>query len=175
LADVRRKEIEGFQDTPKSPLIEQACDACIKDAEARELREPTLYKFRLLFRQMKEFAHTEGVVYVGNYQRALKTLFELAGTPRVHAHLFRHTFATNLLLQGVPLETVSQLLGHASTTITERSYRHWVKGRQEKLEGAVKIRGHNWARNSTSSYKTAKNPHKTWALIWWRRGELEYS
>jgi hypothetical protein len=40
-----------------------------------------------------------------------------------------------------------------------------VKGRQEKLEGAVKIRGHNWARNSTSSYKTAKNPHKTWALI----------
>jgi integrase/recombinase XerD len=68
-----------------------------------------------------------------NYQRALKTLFELAGTPRVHAHLFRHTFATNLLLQGVPLETVSQLLAHASTAITERSYRHWVKGRQKKI------------------------------------------
>ena len=67
MADVRRKEIEGFQDTPKSPLIEQACDAYIKEAEARELREPTLYKLRLLFRQMKEFAHTEGVVYVSNF------------------------------------------------------------------------------------------------------------
>jgi integrase len=48
---------------------------------------------------------------VGNYQRALKTLFELAGTPRVHAHLFRHTFATEMLLAGNSLETVAQLLG----------------------------------------------------------------
>jgi len=27
---------------------------------------------------------------VGDYQRPLKKLFELAGTPRVHGHLFRH-------------------------------------------------------------------------------------
>ena len=67
LADVRRKEIEGFQDVPKSPLIDQACDAYLKDAEARELREPTLYKFQLLFRQMKEFAKAEGLVYVSDF------------------------------------------------------------------------------------------------------------
>jgi integrase len=75
---------------------------------------------------------------VGDYQRALRSLFDLAKTPRVHAHLFRHTFATELLTAGNSLETVAALLGHSSTKITERSYSHWIKGRQEKLEEAVK-------------------------------------
>jgi integrase/recombinase XerD len=305
LADIRKKELEGAEEKPKSPTIEQACQSYLDDATARDLKDPTLYKFRLLFRQLQDFAKQEGLVYVsdcnvdnvrrfrqswvnknfaarkklentraffrfcqqsgwisinpaavlkpgkttdpqiipitkeeftkilracdaypdktnrirlralvlvmwytglrvrdvvtlrkdrinqgklflrtaktgtdvfcplppvatdalaairakgeyyfwsgqskpksavGNYQRALKSLFELAETPRVHAHLFRHTFATNLLLDGVLLETVSQLLGHASVAVTERSYRHWVKGRQEKLEDAVK---NSWAR-----------------------------
>ncbi len=80
---------------------------------------------------------------VGNYQRALKTLFGLAGVPRVHAHLFRHTFATEMLLAGNSLETVAALLGHTSTRVTERSYSHWIRGRQEKLKEAVK---NSWAR-----------------------------
>ena len=91
---------------------------------------------------------------VGNYQRALQTLFELAGTPRIHAHLFRHTFATELLLAGNSLETVAQLLGHTSTKVTERSYSHWVKGRQEKLEEAVK---NSWARLGTSDLGNTQN------------------
>jgi integrase len=45
----------------------------------------------------------------------LKALFELAEVPRVHAHLFRHTFATEMLLAGNSLETVAALLGHTST------------------------------------------------------------
>jgi integrase len=308
LAEARQKELEGFKEKPKSPTIEQACDSFITDAEARGLREPTLYKFRLLFKQMKSFASERGLVYVsdftvdevrkfraswpnknfaaqkkleatraffrfcvdagwiqrnpatvlkagkttppkivpitpsefqkilkacenypdstnrkrlkavayvmrytglrirdvvtlrkdsikngklflrtaktgtdvfcplppvvldaleaintkgdhyfwtgtskpkstvGNYQRALKTLFELAETPRVHAHLFRHTFATELLQAGNSLETVAALLGHSSTKVTEKSYSHWVKGRQEKLEDAVK---NSWAHLGT--------------------------
>jgi integrase/recombinase XerD len=109
---------------------------------------------------------------VGNYQRALKTLFGLAGVPRVHAHLFRHTFATEMLLAGNSLETVAALLGHTSTRVTERSYSHWIKGRQEKLEEAVKIHGHVWAHWLQSKHKTAENPHKRMGLRWWRRGEL---
>jgi integrase len=58
---------------------------------------------------------------VGDYQRALRTLFDLAKAPRVHAHLFRHTFATELLTAGNSLETVAALLRHSSTKITERS------------------------------------------------------
>lgn len=55
---------------------------------------------------------------VGDYQRALRTLFDLAKVPRVHAHLFRHTLATELLTAGNSLETVAAILGHSST-ITE--------------------------------------------------------
>lgn len=320
LADIRQKEKEGLQEKTKSPPIEQACDAYLKDAEARELREPTLYKFRLLFRQLQNFAQQEGLVYVsdfnvdnvrsfrqswpnrnfaarkkleatraffrfcnvsgwissnpaavlkpgkttdpqiipitkaefekiiracaeypdnenrkrlyalvlvmwytglrvrdvvtlrkdriqdgklflrtsktgtevycplppvviealdairakgsyffwsgaskpksavGNYQRALKTLFELAGTPRVHAHLFRHTFATEMLQAGNSLETVAQLLGHSSTKVTEKSYSHWVRGRQEKLEDAVK---NSWARLGSLDLSETEKPSKS--------------
>jgi len=35
-------------------------------------------------------------------------------------------------------KTVAALLGHASTKVTAKHYSHWVKGRQEKLEEAVK-------------------------------------
>jgi len=35
-----------------------------------------------------------------------------AGTPRVHAHAFRHTFATNMAEAGMPLDALQRLLGH---------------------------------------------------------------
>jgi integrase/recombinase XerD len=308
LSDARKKELEEFKEKPKSPTVDQACEKFIQDGEARGLREPTLYKFRLLFKQLKQFAADKGLVFVsdltvddvrafrsswpnknfaarkklenlraffrfcnisgwisgnpasalkpaktidkqivpitkdeftkiltacgmypdkrnrvrlralvlvlrysglrirdvvtlrkdhirggrlylrtaktgtdvfcplpldvldalktiegtgefyfwsgtskpksavGDYQRALRTLFGLAKVPRVHAHLFRHTFATELLMAGNSLETVAAVLGHSSTKITERSYSHWVKGRQEKLEEAVK---NSWAQMGT--------------------------
>jgi integrase len=63
-------------------------------------------------------------------------VFELAGI-KGHAHRFRDTFSVNLLKAGVPLETVSVLLGHSSIRITERHYSPWVKSRQIKLEESI--------------------------------------
>lgn len=299
IATARRMEIDGFKDTGTSPTIVDATKKYLADAEARELRDPTLYKFRLLFRQLEEFAQNKGLVFVsdfdvervrqfrqswtnrnfaaqkkleslraffrfchdsgwiltnpaqklksgktelpqiipytveevkkilnacalhannanrkrlramilvmrytglrirdvvtlsrdriqdgklylqtaktgtsvycplppivmtaldeipvnnhyyfwtgkskarsavGDYQRALKRVLEAAGVSG-SAHKFRHTFATQLLSQGTPLETVAVLLGHRSSKITERHYDHWIQGRQEKLEEAVK-------------------------------------
>jgi len=67
LADIRKKELEGTVEKPKSPTIEQACQSYLDDATARDLKDPTLYKFRLLFRQMQEFAKAEGLVYVSDF------------------------------------------------------------------------------------------------------------
>ena len=39
-------------------------------------------------------------------------------------HWYRHTTATRLLRDGVPIETVSALLGHASITTTSQTYGH---------------------------------------------------
>jgi integrase len=66
----------------------------------------------------------------------LAKVFELAGI-NGHAHRFRDTFSVNLLKAGVPLETVSVLLGHSSIRITERHYSPWVKSRKIKLEESI--------------------------------------
>jgi integrase/recombinase XerD len=55
----------------------------------------------------------------------------------VHPHRFRDTFACNLLLKGVPLETVSILLGHTDIKTTQKSYSPWIQGLQDNLEIAV--------------------------------------
>jgi len=48
-----------------------------------------------------------------------------------------YLLSVSLLKKGVPLEVVSELLGHASTTITKKHYAPWVKERQDLLESAV--------------------------------------
>lgn len=73
-----------------------------------------------------------------NWSRYLDSLFELADVKGGHSHRFRDTFAVSLLEKGVPIETVSVLLGHASVKITEKHYRPWVKSLQDKLESAVR-------------------------------------
>jgi integrase/recombinase XerD len=75
---------------------------------------------------------------VGDWQRSLKKLFRLAGVPDGRAHRFRHTFATNLLLAGVPLDRVATLLGHTNSKITEKHYAPWILARQEQLEADVR-------------------------------------
>ena len=72
-----------------------------------------------------------------SWKRTLYRIFELANVDGGHAHRFRDTFAVDLLLHDVPLESVSQLLGHRSIKVTENSYAPWIKARQERLEAAV--------------------------------------
>lgn len=83
---------------------------------------------------------------VGDWQRSLAKLFGLSQVVNGHAHRFRHTFAVELLLAGVPIERVSVLLGHSSTRITEKHYSAWVRARQEQLEADVRKA---WARESS--------------------------
>jgi integrase len=81
---------------------------------------------------------------VADWQRAYRRLFEVAGLKkpdserkRCHPHMFRDTFAIELLLAGVPIDQVSVLLGHKSVKITEKHYSPWVKARQDQLEKSV--------------------------------------
>ena len=55
------------------------------------------------------------------YNQNLKVIQELASISKnLHTHLPRHTFATTItLLNGVPLETVSKMLGHSRINITQ--------------------------------------------------------
>lgn len=70
----------------------------------------------------------------GNWRRAFRRLCEIAGVRNGHPHRFRDTLAVELLLQGVPMERVSILLGHSSLKVTEKHYAPWVHARQAQLE-----------------------------------------
>jgi integrase/recombinase XerD len=51
----------------------------------------------------------------------LKLLAERAGVEkRVHPHGFRHTHATELAMEGIPLNVIKDQLGHDSLAVTER-------------------------------------------------------
>jgi len=84
---------------------------------------------------------------VADAQRSFRKLFERAEVTG-HPHMFRDTFAVELLKQGVSLETVSMLLGHASIKVTEKHYKPWVKTLQDKLE-AEAMRG--WPQAKTAA------------------------
>jgi len=52
-------------------------------------------------------------------------------------HLFRHTYATWLLRKGAGMESVKELLGHASVTTTIDTYGHLsIEDARRTLEGA---------------------------------------
>jgi integrase len=70
----------------------------------------------------------------GNWRRTFRRLSEMAGVRGGHPHRFRDTLAVELLLEGVPMDRVSILLGHSSVKITERHYAPWVQSGQARLE-----------------------------------------
>ena len=73
---------------------------------------------------------------VGDWQRTLRRLSVLSGV-HIHAHRWRHTFATDLLSRGVPVSEVAAILGN-SPRIVEKHYSQWISARQEAINAAVK-------------------------------------
>lgn len=82
--------------------------------------------------------HSKPKTVISHWQCDLMELFKAAKVENGHAHRFRDTFAVELLLQGVPMERVSMLLGHRSIRVTERHYAPWVQARQAQLEADVR-------------------------------------
>lgn len=81
-----------------------------------------------------------------------------AGLRRVHWHLLRHTFASHLAMDGVPLGAIQALLGHASVTTTMR-YAHLapstLRNAIDLLESAPRLEngqsaGNRWHELQTS-------------------------
>ncbi len=60
------------------------------------------------------------------FARAVKA----TGLPRIRLHDLRHTHATILLKEGVPVKVVSERLGHADPAFTMKTYQHVLPGMQ---------------------------------------------
>jgi integrase len=63
-----------------------------------------------------------------NFSRSFAKLCSRAGLGHWHPHELRHSGASLMLAQGTPLHVVSEILGHASITVTKDVYGTWSKG-----------------------------------------------
>jgi integrase len=67
-----------------------------------------------------------------NFYREFKELLKIAGLPDIRFHDLRHTAATLMLLNGIPLLVVTRRLGHAKPSITLDVYGHYLPGMQSE-------------------------------------------
>lgn len=63
-------------------------------------------------------------IHPDTLNRVLWRVCDRAGLPRLRVHDLRHTHATLLLRRGVPVEVVSEKLGHSTPAFTLSQYRH---------------------------------------------------
>lgn len=69
------------------------------------------------------FGTPEGKAEYTLYRKPFENAVKEAGLSDLRFHDLRHCFASDLVMKGVDLKTVAELLGHASTQMTER-YSH---------------------------------------------------
>jgi integrase len=70
-------------------------------------------------------------------RQAINAAFVRAGVAATGWHVLRHTFASHLVMRGVPIRTVQALLGHSTVQMTER-YSHVA---DDALVDAVELLG----------------------------------
>ena len=92
------------------PLTDNAAELCRKFA----VRNPCAY----ILTGTSEFMEPRSFQYrIEKYTRE-------CGLDGIHAHTLRHTFATRAVEVGFEIKTLSEILGHANTTITLNRYVH---------------------------------------------------
>jgi integrase len=78
-----------------------------------------------------------------------RRLRDRLGLPKeIVSYSYRHTFATEALLNDVPIHTVSELLGHTDTRMVSKVYGHLDKHRHYLIDAAAKAHPPNSSNSS---------------------------
>lgn len=73
---------------------------------------------------------------VGSIRKGVQGAITRSGIGHVRIHDLRHTAAVTMLASGVPLEKVSQVLGHSNTAVTFSTYGRYLP---EHMQDAVNV------------------------------------
>ena len=68
-----------------------------------------------------------------------KKIGDLIGVPSLHPHDFRHSYATLMKNAGIDLESISEMLNHASVDVTKKFYIKTDSSKIRKLKDSVSI------------------------------------
>lgn len=71
-------------------------------------------------------------VFPDSVTKWMSSFVKRSGLPKVTVHSLRHTYATLMIADGVPLVVVSQQMGHKQTSTTENIYAHAIASAQAK-------------------------------------------
>ncbi len=86
------------------------------------------------------FASSHGTAMdPSNLRKQWRKLVDRAGLPEIHFHDLRHSAASWLLSQGVPVADVAKMLGHADPSITLRIYAHAMPDSQDRVAAAMEV------------------------------------
>ena len=102
---------------------------CVRHSKARKPRFiPINSELENMLKSMPTaseyvFGTADGQAGFTLYRKPFETAMKKAGISDFRFHDLRHCFASDLVMKGVDLKTVSELLGHSSTAMTER-YSH---------------------------------------------------
>ena len=75
---------------------------------------------------------------VGIAERTLAAVFRKSKVKDAHAHRFRHTLATEILVKGGTLQDVADVLG-VSPEIARRHYAKWTQARQDRIDNLMQM------------------------------------
>ena len=64
-------------------------------------------------------------------QNRFSAILKKERLPSVHFHSLRHAFATRAVEVGFDIKTLSEILGHSSTAVTDKYYLHTINGKKE--------------------------------------------
>lgn len=82
-----------------------------------------------------------GLYSPGRFRDIFYKVRERAGVQKVRLHDLRHTAASVMLAGGVPITTVSKILGHKDPSVTLRIYAHVLQGMEQE---AVQMMDRIW-------------------------------
>lgn len=83
------------------------------------------------------FAKKDAQTFNATFNRHLNILCQDAGVPEISIHGLRHTHASILIANKVPIMVVSKRLGHAEVSITENVYAHLLQTTEKESDEQI--------------------------------------
>lgn len=89
--------------------------------------------FRAQQKKRKKFSNDEGApLFPDSVTKWFTAFVKRTGLPKVTVHSLRHTYASLMIADGIPLIVISKQLGHAQASTTNNIYAHVIASAEAK-------------------------------------------